>query len=810
MRISLLFTAVLCAFSPIASADTIDSFKRLEKTGNQSPNLVRNGDFSEGAKHWQKDIKGPGTVKFGGNYGITGTPGLYVERPAENSSLVVKQTLNLKPYTRYRASAWIKTEGVTGGRVGPLAECWSADGKFGGGAYHNSACGDNEWHKAEYTFVTGDTGVYHYNFGVYMPRNVGGAFWADDLYVGEDLAEWTFGMILPHKARIDTSGGKLEFTSRIIGKFDYPQTGEPDYAVHFTLQNTQGKELQQRLVPLKNNRCTVDFGKLSVGDYRIAAKLVDLQNQYILNEQECPLQVIDRTALIKKAPVGTCEIDGLGRAIVDGKPFFPVGMFVGQLNSDIIDNLAQGGFNAVVSYHFPYTADLASVLDYAQTRNMKYVASVKDTKNSKTLNEKIRSRVEQFKNHPALLAWYTADEPPLEEKDFVLGQRKWVNELDPFHPTWALFNKSDIISYFVGGMDIIGFDNYPTGSSLGPASKQLDDGRSVFGRASDGAMACWMAPLSFNFLNAGYPSGERMLAQGLGCIIDGAKGIFYYAYQDLAERDAPEEFDRRFPEWSLVAKRLRVLGDFILSDDPHGPEVAIKGKKGAGELKAKVFKANDGRLALVIVNYGPGGAEAVIEIASKVTGLKSMTGNTGELGNGKYLFKADQVAGDILLLEQEKIEPFKPRPANQRNLVVNGDLAIPAADGKLPMDWLAAAGNGLIEYDGSSVKIVAEARNKQASIRQMIQAPRGRRYELKFTYKTGNAKPYADIMLTGTGEKYRSVYITEAAPEWTEKSLIFEIPPKAYQSPGDTATIYMQNRSTVPMWYKHVSLRLLP
>jgi|EP01046_Picozoa_sp_COSAG06_P023724 hypothetical protein len=45
----------------------------------------------------------------------------------------------------------------------------------------------------------------------------------------------------------------------------------------------------------------------------------------------------------------------------------------------------------------------------------------------------------QFKDHPALVAWYTNDElPATTYRPQLLTHQQWVVEGDPNHPTWQV------------------------------------------------------------------------------------------------------------------------------------------------------------------------------------------------------------------------------------------------------------------------------------------------------------------------------------------------------------------------------------
>ncbi len=50
--------------------------------------------------------------------------------------------------------------------------------------------------------------------------------------------------------------------------------------------------------------------------------------------------------------------------------------------------------------------------------------------------EMLRREVEMFRDHPALLAWYIADEPDAQDlpADSLRAVYRLIKELDPYHP----------------------------------------------------------------------------------------------------------------------------------------------------------------------------------------------------------------------------------------------------------------------------------------------------------------------------------------------------------------------------------------
>lgn len=107
-----------------------------------------------------------------------------------------------------------------------------------------------------------------------------------------------------------------------------------------------------------------------------------------------------------------------GIVLVNAKPFFPIGIWVYELNADVMADLHERQFNAIVGNGFG-----PDKLDFIHEHGMKAVPIVTE------------DRVAKGKGHPALLAWCLIDEPegrmtPQETRERYLELKK----KDPNHP----------------------------------------------------------------------------------------------------------------------------------------------------------------------------------------------------------------------------------------------------------------------------------------------------------------------------------------------------------------------------------------
>jgi hypothetical protein len=409
-------------------------------------------------------------------------------------------------------------------------------------------------------------------------------------------------------------------------------------------------------------------------------QLLDTANKVILSRKVFALKI---EAAGIAHPV---SLDRMGRVLVNGKPYLPVGLYIGNLSDWKLDVIAKSPFNCIMPYgslnlkcgtaHGTGLEVIRQALDKCRKKNVKVVFSLKDvypkgatnyaceTWNGITGPDNITEAiVNGLKDHPALLAWYVCDELDVSWSKQLTARRRQVNELDPGHPTLAIFYQYDKLPYYLNGFDILGTDSYPIVNRDSDNMKSVERlSRAAFDLFStgNGGGAIWAVP---QLSNAGCfhkdsrrnlklyrekfrpPTYQEMLSMCLLEAINGAKGFLFYSFSDLERSPDKDEFNKRWPEICKVAAELRGLEPFLLGT-PADADMKLVVKQ--GDVKARAFKAEDGKICVLIAAIGPGAAEAEITVPGNLTGLKSTTGHTAEKDNGKYLFSGKDICSDIL------------------------------------------------------------------------------------------------------------------------------------------------------------------
>ena len=308
---------------------------------------------------------------------------------------------------------------------------------------------------------------------------------------------------------------------------------------------------------------SVDVELLAMGTHAVKAVLRCGENML----GEC----MTRFTRLAKPSARRVRFDARGRALVDGKPFFALGVYVHPQDHDVryIDRLCGGPFNCVIECDAS-----ASMLDKFHSAGL--MAIPKSPLNPKWAE----SCAKRLRMHPALLAWYVIDETPVFRADDRRALHQALDRADPDHPTFAVLAEPRNASAFMGAFDIISADPYPVGFRRLPLSISHLYARECR-RSTCGVRPVWQVPQAFAWdwcAKRGHPEEDRyptydelrsMAWQG---IAGGANGLLWYSAHQIFKNSAPGELEENWRSLVNVAKEIRSRFDVLLSDEP-APDV---------------------------------------------------------------------------------------------------------------------------------------------------------------------------------------------------------------------------------------------
>ncbi|MEA3365739.1 MAG: hypothetical protein U9Q79_08880, partial [Candidatus Hydrogenedentes bacterium] len=473
------------------------------------PNLAANPGFEEASD-------GTLPAQWNGNTNVysrdttmarSGEASLKFQSDNPDRYVLCTQPIELEAGLRYELSGWVKTENIEGGDSGATLciEYRDKEGKYLGGAYPSGVKGTKDW-----TLVKGITqripeaAASPCSLACYVRQGMTGTAWWDDVTV-QRFREDPLSVVLkmPNYRNEITREGPKEVIVRVaLSLRDYAQE-LADVAVAWAVypENASVPSHTDRLDAIDEPSFDISMRarKLDKGHNRLEITLLDKGTSEAIASESLGVTRLAERASRK------VDVDPHNRLIVDGEPFFPLGMYWSGIDQEQIDIYADSAFNCLM----PYGSPTKEQMDMAEARGLKVLYSVKDIyhgtrycpdyiKSEEDEEPFIRQKVETFKDHPALLAWYINDELPLSMVDRLGARRELMERLDPDHPTWVVLYQVDDVRHYLPTFHAIGTDPYPIPNRpvalAGQWTRKTVD-------AVCGARPVWMVPQVFNWAN---------------------------------------------------------------------------------------------------------------------------------------------------------------------------------------------------------------------------------------------------------------------------------------------------------------------
>ena len=286
-------------------------------------------------------------------------------------------------------------------------------------------------------------------------------------------------------------------------------------------------------------------------------------------------------------PKATLRKDGV--TLVDGKPFFPIGLFGvckrefnGHNYDKAMADLAAAGVNLVQNYSDYRSKEL---LDAAQKNGLKVWVQAYDVD---------RQFFQETRHHPAVLSWYVGDDTSMHDTPFAVYDRTdRVRAVD----TTRLVAQADVMnsgdsvsSYraFVKTTDVFMPEVYPCSQAdvvpdpncVKVAIRDVECFKKDVAEAGDGKPhAVWPIIQYFMGWNAWkrYPTREELFAMTFASIAQGAQGVTFYTYGGF-QIPEKKKFDygvTQTPEiwgnFTNLTSRLAFLAPALVEPTPLQP-----------------------------------------------------------------------------------------------------------------------------------------------------------------------------------------------------------------------------------------------
>ena len=612
-----------------------------------------------------------------GPWGRDGGMALKCERTKPQYHFM-SRPISLKHGRAYRLNWWMKIDGTLPGEGAAVSVDWYSHGAWTSFTMLKLIqTTGNEWIRCSGEFTAPSNPDFTFMLLAYLRNGTQGVVYFDDFTLEEIIGESNVYPLNVSNGRINRHE-PLDIRVFLSGGMTVPR-------MEFKWKNDGGATVHQGVASVHDGYAILTARPLPSAEYTLEMKPID-DKISDFPQFTYPITLEDTSS-------SHVTIDVLGRCIIDGKPFMPLGWFVAgitrhwknayDLNCSL-DVMSKSPFNTIMPYNSLQLPDtklkgtdaIREGLDACRDANIMVIYSLKDLYPANKLNsyykcsnqETATLLVNALKDHPAILAWYTSDEMPKNMLPEIMERRRMINHLDPNHPTWALFCSYADLPYFGGGYDVLGIDPYPLNSpqdsGILSVAQALDDTRKAILRAN-GTMALWAVPQAFNaalynnkaiisaedfFKTTRCPTAQESLAMALLHAIHGAKGFIFYSDFDLRKSHEAIRYDERWKELCQMGDALKSLEPFILSDHPHIP---LHVETTQGRVDAAALQSPQGDVAMILVSPLRDGGTADISGEKLPSGMISKYGHTVEISPGKYRFHGAAAECDILMGKQD-------------------------------------------------------------------------------------------------------------------------------------------------------------
>ena len=466
------------------------------------------------------------------------------------------------------------------------------------------------------------------------PRNsIYGKIWFDSVEIHETESEVFTCLPVTDRYRDEAAAGPVTvFCGR----------GEKSLPISEAILRTATLRLLQKgkvilespLDELLKDRVSFHFDAtaLPVGEYVMQCRVVDPRNgREYLSE--------NRFRKLAKEPDYRVHVDSHRRMIVDGKPFFPLGMYHKGVTEENLRPYIDSDFNCLIDYN-PISEEMLDYLDDHGIKVFYANACVSsrsaDKEKTRLIHEKGYAVIDRLKHHPAIIAWYINDELAVQYLQDAIDYRNGCEEHDPDRPAWTVLC-NDFLP-FLPASDIHGSDPYPVpGGIIGNAYRTAKRSHD----ATFGTKMIIQVPQAFSWgrywkkygeaaektASCPMPTYEQMDAMAWMAIAGGANGLIFYSYFDLLERDKESPglpaipFDKSFGDLRKIASRVKAHEEVLLSVEKPLSFKVISNPEDTVCFRTYSLKGTTWLLAVNTTEDNPGDFELDFEEPVAVEGV---------------------------------------------------------------------------------------------------------------------------------------------------------------------------------------------
>ncbi len=383
---------------------------------------------------------------------------------------------------------------------------------------------------------------------------------------------------------------------RVEALFTRPAGDTQTYAIAGNVRDSNGTVLADGSTPLagsaQRTTLVLTVPALAPGRYTLRVNLRSPANA-IVEQEELEYDVHANAPTVRIAEKGLLRRHSI--------PWFPFGFYIAeQMADEDFARMASWGANCAISYGFGFlgygTGNEGPALQLARDfidragRNgmgilWNFAGFYQDTQHfpnpdQRTGLELAVEYMRNFKAHPALLAYYLADEPNLgghiDRTPKLFAMQQLVADYDSDHPSWIvlLSGSQPVDDFHYRTADFLAVDSYPI---PGYPIEWVEQWTQANAASARGVRPNWTVPQLHDVgvypqfpTEPHEPTAREKICMAMLALTGGATGLVFYSYFDQFREvilhpmtgqyavvpSSPQTLARRFAEIAAVARHL--------------------------------------------------------------------------------------------------------------------------------------------------------------------------------------------------------------------------------------------------------------
>ncbi len=390
--------------------------------------------------------------------------------------------------------------------------------------------------------------------------------------------------------------------------------------------------------------------------------------------RQCVIHTAILLSFVTAADAGSrVEVVGDTCVLVDGKRFFPVGIY--SAGVDDFPKLAEAGFNLVHTYHWEGVSGHdggKAWLDAAQKHGFKALVGLYRPRVKKMQFEACIDRIRRYRHHPAVLAWHTMDEPAWEKEgnrgeQYMPAAYQLVRKHDADHPVTAVVCHFADAKRFVDTVDILQADYYPI-PPIPPSHYSGDGFRGIktyvdaWREASNASKPFWFVCQAFDYSLLKekshdipaewkrFPTRRELRTMTYTAIASGARGILYWSLSRLKNSREGSQVtgEDHWKRLRSVTVELKQLMPLLTANTPE----TIQGR----DHVVAMVKSDGTHTYIIAANYERKPTKTVLDVPGIVNAKAEILfeERSAHVKNGKLPVTLEAIESRVYRIPVEK------------------------------------------------------------------------------------------------------------------------------------------------------------